>query len=267
MTTATVTFRLAGPQQAWSARERNAYRPTQDHPTKSGIVGLVANALGRDRADDISDLTSLQLGIRADRMGIIESDYHTSGSGDFPLLPAEALADPTMARAAAKGLPLDRTYAAPKNIRRDNKGNLVAKRDAAVLTTDQYLADAAFVVALTGPQALVEQISAALTAPARSLHLGRKAYPLSAPPMPVVHSTAHPAEALALTPPPRIQAHHPTWIEETPTRGTRSTNTQIVTDQPTRFDHRRNVGRLETRSAATFTPPDAVDFFAPEEQP
>ncbi|ULD39031.1 type I-E CRISPR-associated protein Cas5/CasD [Rhodococcus qingshengii] len=269
MTTATVTFRLAGPQQAWSTRERNAHRPTQDHPTKSGIVGLVANALGRDRADDITDLAALQLGVRADRPGIIESDYHTAGSGDFPLLPAEALADPTLARAAAKGLPLVRAYSAPKNIRRDSKGNLVGKRENAVQTTDAYLADAAFTIALSGPHTLVEEIGAALTAPARSLHLGRKAYPLSAPPAPVVHQVEHPADALALTPPAQALPHHTIWIEETPTRGRRSPNTQLVVDQPTQFDTRRTVGRLETRivTATTTTDAPTVDFFAPEEQP
>ncbi|WP_072691448.1 type I-E CRISPR-associated protein Cas5/CasD [Rhodococcus marinonascens] len=272
MTTATVTFRLAGPQQAWSARERRAHRPTQDHPTKSGIVGLVANALGRDRTGDISDLTALRLGVRADRPGNIESDYHTSGSGRFPLLPAEVLADPALARAAAKGLPTERTYAAPKNIRRDSKDILVGKREAAILTTDEYLVDAVFTIALTGARGLVDAIAAALTAPARSLHLGRKAYPLSAPPAPVVHPVADPADALALVPPAEVASRYTTWIEETPVRSHPAADTQITVDQPTRFDQRRNTPRLESRrtTAAVPHPPTGtrtVDFFAPEEHP
>ncbi|MBM4574950.1 type I-E CRISPR-associated protein Cas5/CasD [Rhodococcus hoagii] len=271
MTGATVTFRLAGPQQAWSSRERRAYRPTQDHPTKSGIIGLVANALGRDRADDISDLAALQMGVRADRPGVLESDYHTSGSGNFPLLPTEVIADPALARAAAKNLPLERTYAAPKNVRRDGKGVLVGKRDAAVLTTDEYLADAAFTIALTGDHQIIDQIAAALAAPARSLHLGRKAYPLSAPPAPRVHAVEDPAAALAVVPALHSAQHHSIWIEERPGRHHATGDTQIIVDQPTRFDTRRTVARLESHRAATAPDlPDAaggVDFFAPEEQP
>lgn len=274
MTTATVTFRLVGPQQAWSSRERRAYRPTQDHPTKSGVIGLVANALGRDRSDDITDLVGLRLGVRADRPGVVESDYHTSGSGGFPLLPIEALDDPTLARAAAKGLPLDRPYAVPKNIRRDSKGVLVGNRTIkpgvanVILTTDEYLADAAFTIALTGDRTLVEQISAALAAPARSLHLGRKAYPLSAPPAPAVHLIADPAQALTTV---AVTSDSPSeeltlWIEQVPSRNAMSGSTQITVDQPTRFDQRRNVARLEERfTTTTLLAAGAVDFFAPEE--
>ncbi|MFZ2529771.1 MAG: CRISPR-associated protein Cas5 [Rhodococcus sp. (in: high G+C Gram-positive bacteria)] len=264
MNTATVTFRLAGPQQAWSVQQRRAHRPTQDHPTKSGVIGLIANALGRDRSDDISDLTALQIGVRTDKPGTIETDYHTSGSGEFPLLPAEILADPALTRAAAKGLRPDRAYAAPKNIGRDSKGTLVGKRDNAILTTDEYLADAEFTIALTGHTDLVEQIAAALTAPARSLYLGRRAYPLSKPPNPLLHPHDNPAAALGAT------ATGPTWIEEPPTREAhRNHNTHIVVDQPTRFDHRRYVGRLETRHAPkeTESTSNTTDFFTPEEHP
>lgn len=267
MTIATVVFRLTGPQQAWSVQERRAHRPTQDHPTKSGIIGLIANALGRDRADDITDLTALRLGVRADRPGHIESDYHTSGSGRFPLLPAEVLADPALARAAAKGLPFERTYAAPKNIKRDGKGVLVGKRDATVLTSDEYIADATFTIALTGPRDLVDRIVDALRAPARSLHLGRKAYPLSAPLLPTVQPAADPASALAAVPATHDATECITWIEQAPNRSAATVNTQIVVDQPTRFDSRHRTPRLEARHSNT-TPAigDTVDFFTPEEQ-
>lgn len=263
MTTATVVFRLAGPQQAWSTAGRGARRPTQDHPTKSGVIGMVANALGRDRADDVTDLAALRFGVRADRPGRIESDYHTSGSGRFPLLPSEVLADPALTRAAAKGLPLERSYAAPKNITRDRKGVLVGKRGDAILTRDEYLVDAAFTIALTGPVAVVEEVAAALRAPARSLHLGRKAYPLSAPPSPSVHPVDDPAAALALMPAPTAPAYVETWIEQEP--GRQDGNTQIVMDQPISFGARCSAPRLETRR--TTVTAATVDFFTPEDQP
>ncbi|WP_052062906.1 type I-E CRISPR-associated protein Cas5/CasD [Rhodococcoides fascians] len=270
MSTATVTFRLTGPQQAWSTRERSSTRPTQDHPTKSGVIGLVANALGRDRTDDINDLRALRLGVRADRAGRIESDFHTSGSGSFPLLPSEVLSDPALARTASKGAPLKRTYSAPKNIDRDSKGSLVAKRTSAILTTDEYLCDADFTIALSGPRELVDRIARALTDPARSLHLGRRAYPLSAPPDPTVHSVDDPTAALDLIPPRHSQAQHLLWTEEHPTRGPHP-DTEIVIDQPTRFDNRHNAGRLEKRHISlpsSAAPANSIiDFFAPEEHP
>lgn len=259
MVTATITFHLTGPQQSWSAHERRATRPTQNHPTKSGVIGLIANALGRDRADDIADLAALQFAVRADRPGIIESDYHTSGSGTFPLLPAEVIADPELTRAAAKGRTLDRAYAAPKNVRRDAKGNLVGKRSTAVITTDHYLADAAFTIALTGPRLLIERIAAALTTPARSLHLGRKAYPLSAPPAPTVHLAEDPAELLATT------GRGTMWVEEPAGRRRLDAETRLVADQPVHFGTRNTVARLERRRDVPPATTGSVDMFTPED--
>lgn len=267
---ASVVFTLAGPQQAWSAQQRRAVRPTQDHPTKSGVLGLVANALGRDRGDDISDLATLQYAVRSDRAGHVDADYHTAGAGSFPLLPAEILADRTLTRTAATGGTVPaRIYAAPKNIRRDPRSGLViGRRVAAILTRDEYVVDAVFTVALTGDRPLIQQIAHALTAPSRSLFLGRRAYPLSRPPAPRLSDSQDPRHALVITVGSTTNGGPVTvWADST--TGTRSECARTVADHPTGFQHRRHRARLETVTAAgTITDNTRlgrVDFFSPED--
>lgn len=71
-------IRLVGPMQAWGTRSRFDDRDTEAEPSKSGVLGLCAAALGRDRAEPIDDLTALGFGVRIDREGVIRSDYHTA---------------------------------------------------------------------------------------------------------------------------------------------------------------------------------------------
>jgi CRISPR system Cascade subunit CasD len=136
-------MRFAGPFQSWGTRSRFDLRDTEMAPSKSGVVGLVAAALGRSRDESVADLASLRLGIRTDRPGILRTDYHTA---------------------------LDVTQA-------DGKGTpstAVTKRD--------YLADAVFLVALEGSdKGLLELIDQALEAPHWPLALGRRAFPPGQP--------------------------------------------------------------------------------------
>ncbi|WP_017587078.1 type I-E CRISPR-associated protein Cas5/CasD [Nocardiopsis ganjiahuensis] len=69
---------LAGPLQAWGSASRFARRGTENAPTKSGVVGLLAAALGRDRTADLSDLAALRYGVRADQPGTRVRDYQTA---------------------------------------------------------------------------------------------------------------------------------------------------------------------------------------------
>ena len=114
-------LRLAGPLQSWGAASRFTRRNTEEAPTKSGLIGLLAAAEGRRRSDPIEDLVGLELAVRVDQRGSLLRDFHTahhqlSGSsmplterfywadavftaflgGPRPLLEglAEALADP-----------------------------------------------------------------------------------------------------------------------------------------------------------------------------
>ena len=74
---AVLLIRLAGPMQAWGDSSRFARRTTRHEPTKSGIVGLIASALGRSREDSIDDLAQLELAIRTEQPGNVIRDFQT----------------------------------------------------------------------------------------------------------------------------------------------------------------------------------------------
>lgn len=75
---ATLLMRLAGPMQAWGTDSRFEKRRTELFPTKSGIIGLIAAALGRRRDASIDDLAALKVGIRVIRPGTVIEDFHTA---------------------------------------------------------------------------------------------------------------------------------------------------------------------------------------------
>lgn len=69
---------LAGPLQSWGSASRFARRTTENAPTKSGVVGLLAAALGRERTADPTDLAALRFGVRIDQPGVRVRDYQTA---------------------------------------------------------------------------------------------------------------------------------------------------------------------------------------------
>lgn len=71
-------LQLAGPLQSWGAASRYPRRSTESAPTKSGVVGLLASALGRPRTADVSDLAGLRFGVRVDQPGTRVRDFHTA---------------------------------------------------------------------------------------------------------------------------------------------------------------------------------------------
>ena len=75
---ATLLIRLVGPMQAWGTRSQFGDRDSEAEPSKSGVLGLCAAALGIDRAAPIDHLAALHFGVRVDREGIVRSDYHTA---------------------------------------------------------------------------------------------------------------------------------------------------------------------------------------------
>ncbi len=129
-------MRLSGPMQAWGVQSRFGVRDTGREPSKSGVVGLLAAALGRPRHAPIDDLAALRMGVRVDREGILLRDYHTA-----------------------------------QNVYRAKGG--VKETE---LSTRYYLADACFLVGLEGDAALLETLFAALRNPTWSLFLGRRAF-------------------------------------------------------------------------------------------
>lgn len=140
----TLLLRLAGPMQSWGTTSRFDERDSQLEPSKSGVLGLVCAALGRDRAEPVDDLARLKMGVRVDREGLLMRDYQTA----------------TGVVSAAGKVDMERTVISPR----------------------YYLADAAFLVGLEGDdRGLLECIHVALRVPVWPLALGRKSFPPGEP--------------------------------------------------------------------------------------
>ena len=142
----TLLLRLVGPMQSWGTTSRFDQRDTGKEPSKSGVIGLVAAALGIDRENwtDLEPLTHLSMGVRHDRPGVPRRDYQTAGCAETDSV---IKADGTL-----------------------SKDGIVSQRF--------YLADAAFLVGLEGEDrtGLLERIHSALRNPVWPLALGRKSY-------------------------------------------------------------------------------------------
>lgn len=78
MTAHTLLLTLSAPLQAWGAPAIGGRRPTLPHPSKSGVVGLLACCLGRDR-DDWNDLMGLRFGTTIHPDARILTDFQTMG--------------------------------------------------------------------------------------------------------------------------------------------------------------------------------------------
>lgn len=80
-------LRLEGPLQCWGVHSRWSRRDTGPEPSKSAIIGLLGCAAGilrpdwRSSAEPVRTLehwdNALRFGVRIDRPGTIETDYHT----------------------------------------------------------------------------------------------------------------------------------------------------------------------------------------------
>lgn len=137
----TLLLSLVGPMQSWGTTSRFDQRDTGKEPSKSGVIGLVAAALGIDRENwtDLEPITHLSMGVRHDRPGVPRRDYQT----------------------------------AQRIISADH-----SKIHETAVTTRDYLADAAFLVGLEGEDraGLLERIHSALRDPVWPLALGRRSY-------------------------------------------------------------------------------------------
>ncbi|MBU5434216.1 type I-E CRISPR-associated protein Cas5/CasD [Pseudoflavonifractor sp. MSJ-37] len=76
----TLLLRLAGPMQSWGTDSRFDIRRTGREPSKSGVLGLAAAALGIRRRDKeaLRPLAELRFGVRVDREGSMMRDFHTA---------------------------------------------------------------------------------------------------------------------------------------------------------------------------------------------
>jgi CRISPR system Cascade subunit CasD len=72
----TLLLNLSAPMQSWGiAGGFDAVHPTAYEPTKSGVCGLIAAALGRPKSAHIEDVASLRMGVRVDQPGIVDYDF------------------------------------------------------------------------------------------------------------------------------------------------------------------------------------------------
>lgn len=135
---------IDGPMQSWGYSSRFQRRSTSSHPTKSGIIGLIAAAMGIDKyAHDepklIQELGELNLTVitlpRLNRIGLRMEDYHT----------------------------VERTKSADGG---SNKN--------AVITHREYLLDVRFGVLLKGSAKLLDRVAGAMQNPRWGVWLGRK---------------------------------------------------------------------------------------------
>jgi CRISPR system Cascade subunit CasD len=134
-------LRLWGPLQSWGVRSRWDVRDTGLDPSKSGVVGLLGCALGIERGHPELEALDRKLifGVRADRPGVVSTDYHTvtgyhrTAAGEF----------------------------------KHGESTIVSPRD--------YLHDAAFLVALASRErGLLERLKESLERPRWPVYLGRK---------------------------------------------------------------------------------------------
>lgn len=146
-------LRLAGPMQSWGERSAFDVRDTAAFPTRSGLIGLLACCLGRARGETLDDLAELEFTIRIDRPGERMIDYQTAGGA----LPAGGPKIPTA----------------------DGKGRPAGK--GTVQTWREYLADAVFTVAVTGPTTVLDNARDGLRRPRWQPFLGRRACPPDTP--------------------------------------------------------------------------------------
>jgi len=177
----TLLLRLAGPMQAWGTSSRFQLRRTDPYPSKSGVLGMLLCAMGVSRKDSLQalePLTPLLMGVRVDRCGILDWDYHTAGAK-------------IGIRQAKGGI----------------KKTATTKEPETLLSRRQYLYDASFLVALQGATDAIKDCGKALDNPAWPLFLGRKCCIPAEPVFVGVESFATLTDALSAIPwQPRIDA-------------------------------------------------------------
>lgn len=78
----TLLLRLSAPLQSWGSESVYDNRETDYMPTKSGVIGMLAAALGRKRGDCLEDLAKLKFGVRVDCQGTRLNDFQITQMGE-----------------------------------------------------------------------------------------------------------------------------------------------------------------------------------------
>ena len=150
----TLFLRLEGPLQSWGERAHWSVRDTAPEPTKSGVIGLLACALGLNDDDDLRRLSQqIHFGVRCDQPGARLVDYHTVGGG----------------------------YPYPTLLTAQSKPKLSSGKPHTEITWRTYLCDASFLVAVQAAPHLIAELAEAVQNPHWPIYLGRKSCPPSRP--------------------------------------------------------------------------------------
>lgn len=138
----TLLLRMRAPMMSWGDHSRFTIRDSRREPTKSAVIGLICAALGRPRWEPLQDLAALKMGVRVNREGVVQCDYHT-----------------VMDSIKSSG----------------SKGDTV-------ISHRYYVADADYLVGLEGDNLeFLESLHTALQSPVWQLYFGRKSFIPSSP--------------------------------------------------------------------------------------
>ena len=155
-----LVFQLYGALASWGDIAVGEYRPSQGHPSKSAITGLVAAALGIEREDDAAHVKlahhyGVAVCVRAD--GEWLRDYHTAqvpgGDKDYVTRRQELVTD------------------------KPRLNTVLSQRD---YRTDAFYQIAIWLIDNAAPYSL-EALYYALRRPKFSLYLGRRSCPAGLP--------------------------------------------------------------------------------------
>ncbi len=137
---------LDAPLQSWGYQSRFDQRTSYAMPTRSGILGMAAAAMGLDRnqPDLLKPFEELELMVLAFGPSLRLRDFHTVGGG------------------------WDKKTQALHMV------NKPGKSPATVVTHREYLQNAKFGILLQGPDTLVKDMAAAFINPVWGIWLGRK---------------------------------------------------------------------------------------------
>ncbi|HBR96393.1 MAG TPA: type I-E CRISPR-associated protein Cas5/CasD [Gammaproteobacteria bacterium] len=159
-------FQLYGPMVSWGTQAVGQERPTEDHPGRSALLGLLAAALGIHREDDDQHQALSQacrFGIKLCAPGLAMRDFHTTQ------------------------VPPSARNAAHRQTRRDE---LREAKLGTILSFRSYQQDALSVVAVSSLNDAysLDQLKAALLTPHYHLYFGRKSCPPALPLNPEIAS-------------------------------------------------------------------------------
>ncbi len=119
----TLLMRLRGPMMSWGDHSQFGHRDSRREPTKSAVIGLLCAALGRPRWEPVYDLAALKMGVRVNKEGVLQRDYHT-------------VQDNIRDKAKASTTLSDRYYVADADylVGLEGEAELLAQLDAALQT-------------------------------------------------------------------------------------------------------------------------------------